>query len=125
MILSPDRSIYGKLIEDLSNSYSMGTYHYPYMCTNMHNTIVHWRNRAACYGLRAPPGDVVFAQDNNYSLTSGKMHANGGQKELMELSKDSCFKFQEFGHFANKCLNRDKIGKTHANFITKKRPTAT
>ena len=95
------------------------------MRTNMHDTIVHWRNRAARYGLRAPPDGVVFAQDNNDGATSGKVHANGGQKELMELSKDSCFKFQEFGHFANKCLNRAKIGKTHANVITKKRPTAT
>ena len=91
----------------------------------MHDTIVHWRNRAARYGLRALPGDAVFAQDNNDGATSEKMHANVGQKELRDLSKFKCFKFQEFGHFANKCPDGAKIDKTHANVITKKRPTAT
>ena len=93
MLLSLDRSIYGKLVEYLSNSYSMGTDHYPQMRANMHDTIVNWRNRAACYGLRSPPGDVVFTQDNKKGPTSGKMHANGGQKELRDLSTVKCFKF--------------------------------
>ena len=35
MILSLDRSIYGKLMEDLSKSYSMGTYQYPRTCAKM------------------------------------------------------------------------------------------
>ena len=85
----------------------------------MDNTIVHWQNRAARYGLYAPPGAVVFAQDNNDGTTSGKTHANNGQRELRDLSKFKCFKFQEFSHFSNKCPNGDKIGDMHANVGTK------
>ena len=80
MILSLDRSIYGKPIKDLSKYYSMGTNQYSWTRTKMHNTIVHWRHRAARYGLRASPGAVVFTQDNTYGLNSGKMHANNGQR---------------------------------------------
>ena len=85
----------------------------------MHNTIVHWRHRAARYGLRASPGAVVFTQDNTYGLNSGKMHANNGQRYPRDLSKVKCFRCQEFGHFSNKCPNEAKIGETHANVGTK------
>ena len=60
MILSLDRSIYGKPIKDLSKYYSMGNNQYPWTRTKMHNTIVHWQNRPARYILRDPSGAVVF-----------------------------------------------------------------
>ena len=92
MILSLDRSIYGKPIKDLSKYYSMGTNQYSWTRTKMHNTIVHWRNQAARYDLHVPPGTVVFAQDNCDGPTSGEMNDNGGQKEPRELSKVKGFK---------------------------------
>ena len=46
------------------------------------------------------------------------MHANDGEREPMDLRKVKCFKFQQFGHFTNKCSNRSKIGETHANVGT-------
>ena len=56
----------------------MGTDQYPRTCAKMHDTIVHWQKRAAHYVLRAPPGAVVFAQDNDNNSASIKMHANDG-----------------------------------------------
>ena len=41
MILSLERSIYGKLIEELLNSYSMGTDQYPWNLNKMNDTIIH------------------------------------------------------------------------------------
>ena len=65
MLLSLYLSIYGKLIEDLPNYYSMGIDQYPQTRAKMHDTIAHWQNRAARYGLHALPRSVVFAQDND------------------------------------------------------------
>ena len=87
MFLILDRSIYGKLTEDLSSSYSMGIDQYPRTRAKMHDTIVHWRNHAARYSLHALPGAVVFAQDNDDGPTSGEIHANDGQREPRYLSK--------------------------------------
>ena len=78
MLLILDSLIYGKLIKDLWKSYSLGTDQYPRTRTKIHNTIVHWRNRAARYSLLAPPGDIVFAQDNEKYSSKGKTHANDG-----------------------------------------------
>ena len=39
ILLSLDRSIYGNIIKNLFNSYSMGTYQYPRTCSKMNNTI--------------------------------------------------------------------------------------
>ena len=75
MILSLDRSIYGKIIKELSNSYSMGAYQYPRTPAKMHDTIVHWRNRASLYGLCAPPGAIVFSHDNDNVPASGEIYA--------------------------------------------------
>ena len=80
MLLSIDRSIYGKLIDYLSNSYLMGIYQYPQTCSKMHNTIVHWRNHATCYILHAPPGDMVFVQHNDDDLAKGKTQSNNVQR---------------------------------------------
>ena len=92
MFLSLGRSIYGKLIGDLSNSYSMRTYQYPWTRANMHDTIVHWQNRAAYYGLHTHPGAGVFTQSNNNGPTSGKTHAKDGQRDPRDLSNVNCFK---------------------------------
>ena len=80
IILILGRSIYWKLIEDLSQSYLMGTNQYLLTRVIMHNTIVHWWNCTVCYGLRTPPGAIVFMQDNNGNSANGKMHANDGQR---------------------------------------------
>ena len=80
IILILDRLIYGNMIEDLLNSYSMGTDQYPQTRSKMHNTIVHWRNRADHYGICAPPGAVVLVQDNEYDSSNGKMHTNDFQR---------------------------------------------
>ena len=69
------------------NYYSMWTNQYPQPHAKMQDTIVHWRNFAARYSLRAPPGAVIFAQDNNNNPASGEMHANDGQREPRDLSK--------------------------------------
>ena len=68
----------------------------------MNDTIFYWRNCAACYNLRASPGAIILAQDNNNEPASGKTHTNDGQREPMDLSKVKCFKCQEFFHLANK-----------------------
>ena len=93
MLLSLDRSIYGKLIEDLSNSYLVGTNHYPHTRAKMQDTIVCCRNRAARYGLCTPPGAVIFVQDNyNYSA-NGETHSHNGHREPQYLSKVKCFRW--------------------------------
>ena len=73
-------SINGKLIKDLYNSYSMGENQYLWTRTKMHNIIFPWWNCASRYGLRAPPGAVVFAQDNDNVPVSGKTNTNNGQR---------------------------------------------
>ena len=58
----------------------MGTNQYPRIRTNMNDTIFHWRNHINLYGLRAPPGAVIFAQDNNDDSANGEIHVNDGQR---------------------------------------------
>ena len=72
----------------------MGIYKYPRTRAKMHDTIFHWRNHSACYSLCAPPGTVVFAQDNDDSPTSSEMASNNFQREPRYLSKVKCFKCQ-------------------------------
>ena len=55
MLLSLDHSMYENIIKDLPNSYSMGIDQYPQTRANMHDTIIHWQNRASCYRLQLPP----------------------------------------------------------------------
>ena len=115
MLLSLDRSIYRKLIEDLSNSYLVDTNHYPHTRAKMQDTIVCCRNRAARYGLRTPPGAVIFVQDNYDDSANGETHSHNGQREPQYLSKVKCFRCQKFGHFVNKGPNGAKTGETHEN----------
>ena len=92
MILILERSIYGKIIEELSNYYYIETEQYPWTRAKMHNTIVHSHICTTRYGLRAPPGAIVFSQDNSDGRTSIKMYANNIQREPRDLSKVKCFK---------------------------------
>ena len=118
MLLGLDRSIYGKLIENPFKYYSMVTNQYPRTCSNMHDTIFHWRNRSDLYKLSAPPGAVVFAQESENEPANGYTHAANGQKEP-HLSKVKCFKDQKNFYLSNNCPNRANTGKTHANVGTK------
>ena len=70
----------------------MGTDQYPRTCAKIHNIIVHWWNRAACYSLRAPPGAVVFAQDNENDSANSDTHTNNGHRYLQDLRKVKCFR---------------------------------
>ena len=84
-----------------------------------HYTIVHWWNRTARYNLRAPPGAVIFVQDNDDNTSNGKTHTNDGHSDPRYLSKFKCFRCYKFGHFSNKYPNGANTGNTHANVVTK------
>ena len=91
-ILILDCSIYGKLIKDLYNSHSMGIDHYPRKHSKTQDIIFHWPNHAARYGLRLPPGAIVFTQDNDDGPTGDKMNANNFQRKPRYLNKFKYFK---------------------------------
>ena len=121
MLLRLYRSIYGKLIKDLLKSYSMGTNQYSKTRAKMQDTIFHCRNRASCYVLCAPPGAVIFVQDNNDNMVNVKTHTSDCQRDPWELIKVKYLRCQEFGHFTNMCPNGANIGKTHANVSTEEK----
>ena len=69
------------------NSYLTGINQYPRTRSKMHNTIVHWQDRASCYGIHMPPDAIFFVQDNDDDSSKGKTHANTVQREPQDLSK--------------------------------------
>ena len=92
MLLILDCSIYVKLIKDLLNYYLMGADQYQLTRSKMLNTIVHWQNCTDRYGLCAPPGAIVFTQDNDNDSANGETHANDGQRETEDLRRVKCFR---------------------------------
>ena len=78
MIISLDHLIYRKRIENLYNSYYMYIDHCLQTRANIDDTIVHWRNWADRYSLRASPGAVIFAYESDVDLYKNETHANDG-----------------------------------------------
>ena len=68
LLLSCDCSIYGKLVEEMGNSYTMGKVKHPRTLTNMQNLLANWRNSARTTPRR-PTDGLSFTQEivNNKS----------------------------------------------------------
>ncbi len=124
-ILGSDRSRYGRLIEELENSYLMGENNYPVTVTGAYGLLTNWkqdpRNLMRGIGLDsvsftnvddggADGKDVALAND-------GKPRGKGGGKK--DKSDIKCFKCQKFGHYSNECKEetQDKDRETGATML--------
>jgi Zinc knuckle len=94
-VLGSDRVRYGKLIEDLENSFIQGDDKYPTELTEAYNLLLHWKQ------------DPRVAVRADYATGSGDgvAFANSGyeSKGKKDLSHITCFNCKEKGHYANKC----------------------
>jgi hypothetical protein len=105
--LGSDRNRYGKLIEDLENSYLQGNNNYPKKVQDAYTLLVNWkqdpRNMVRMGGMW---GDgVVFNNNGTESENSGTTLVTGGAWKGHNKDHITCFKCHEKGHYADSCPN--------------------
>jgi hypothetical protein len=108
-----DRTRYGKLMEDLKNSYLLGQNNYPTNLTDAYNLVVNWsqdpRNMVH-YGA-GPNDGVVFAHNTEESEEEIEEQDDG--VALANLGKNNnkkhitCFICKKRGHYHTQCPDKD------------------
>jgi hypothetical protein len=91
-----DRGRYGKLIEEVENTYLKGNNHYPHTPTKAYNLLVNYKNYSANKrtAVRGRLEQVAFVTDGK-KLKTGK-----------EFSHIECFKCGEMGHYKSDCQEK-------------------
>ena len=70
LLLSCDRSIYGKLVEDMGNIYAMGQYKYHQTLPNIQDLLTNLHNSAWTM-LRSPTSGLAFLQERRNNEGTG------------------------------------------------------
>ncbi len=103
-LLSADRTRFGRLVEDLENSYIEGNNRYPQTLEEAHKRLEYWKQdpRNMIKAVGADADGVAFAQN--------------GEKKQVDVTQVTCFICKDKGHYANKCPKRakDTEGQVHA-----------
>lgn len=107
-ILGADRSRYGRLIEEMENSFIKGKDEYPTTLTDAYNLLVYWRQnpRYMSPGMQGSDG-VSFANVGGTD-TTGRGGGRGGSRGGRGASRNvKCFNCGE-NHYASNCPNKDE-----------------
>jgi Zinc knuckle len=105
-ILGSDRTRYGKLLEDLENSYLQGDNKYPTNVDEAHSLISYWKQdpRNVVQSLGPDGAGMAFITQGDQNKEIGKEK----DKNKKDLSKITCFNCYEKGHYSNNCPNPKK-----------------
>lgn len=98
-ICAADRSRYGKLMEDLENSYVQGHDKYPKAMTSAFNLLIYWRYTpvpAQGIGTRGNDGLAFATTDEGRKGTSKK-------KPEPPIEEIQCYRCKCMGHYAGDC----------------------
>jgi hypothetical protein len=103
-----DRNRYGKMLEDLENSYLQGRDECPRTMTAAYNLMVHWRNSTKVTESTGNPGGEGVAFTNvtaDEDSKQGTALTTEGQLEKRDISHITCFNCGEKGHYSSDCSN--------------------
>jgi hypothetical protein len=106
-----DRTRYGRMLEDLKNSYLMGQNNYPTNLTDAYNLVVNWQQdprNMVHYGA-GPNDGVVFNHNTKESdEEEGKVtlanHGKGNKNHI------TCFNCNKRGHYHTQCPEKGTGG---------------
>lgn len=117
-IVHADRSRYGKLIEDLENTYVQGIDRYPESLDKAYTLLMFWKHdpRNTARMLGSSSDGIAFAQSDS---DDGTVFAQSGapndyNKPVKDLSHITCFSCNKKGHYASKCpKSKETQGAVH------------
>jgi hypothetical protein len=96
LLMGADKRRYGALVEEFNNSYVAGIDKYPKSLEATLKLLSNYQDSKAGLVKR---GD---------GTEDGRLTASFAQKGKKDLSKIQCHACKEYGHYANKCPNREK-----------------
>jgi hypothetical protein len=94
-ILGSDRLRFGKLVEDMENSYLQGNNKYPTTVVGAHHLLANWKQDPR-HGLREVSGGEINFVNADGEKRKGKVKS---KKEV------ECHRCKQMGHYANECDN--------------------
>ena len=108
-VYSADRTRYGRLIEDLENSYTQGDNKYPKMLMRAFNLLIYWKCTTTQEPLNPPPmnGDGL-----SFITTDGEKHSTRSKRTKPPIKQIQCFRCKSMGHYAGDCTGIRKDGNT-------------
>jgi Zinc knuckle len=120
-MLGADRTRYGKLIEDLENSYLQGQSNYPKTVTEAYNVLSNWKQDPRNFVRMGKTGTegVVFNTNGEKATEPGTGTVLANVAKKPEKSKDhiTCFKCNEKGHYASECPQKEEKTETAAQLL--------
>ena len=116
-ILGADRTRYGRLIENMENSFLQGQDTYPKTVNNAYNLIANWKQdpRNLMRAIGSINDGITFtttteANDDATTLTTSSSIGKGDKgknKGKQSKSHIKCFKCNTMGHYSNECPNEE------------------
>ena len=116
-LMGADRTRYGKLLEDLENSYLQGRDDYPKTLNEAYTLLMYWRQNPKNYArmMGGITDGVAFTNAEGRSDQQSIVNANAGAKSKRDKADVTCHKCQEKGHYANECTNAKKKDDTNSS----------
>ncbi|KAI2492174.1 hypothetical protein MHU86_22370 [Fragilaria crotonensis] len=93
-ILCSDRLRFGKLVENMENSYLQGNNKYPKTMVAANHLLAHWKHEARLGTRDVHDGEISFVNDGDKKT--------GKTKDKKDVT---CHRCKEKGHYANECDN--------------------
>ena len=111
-ILGADKIRFGKLLEDLENSYTQGDDKYPKTMTDAYKLLVNWkqdpRNLMRAVRPGTTTGEVAFVNvDDDVSEMTGTALVTVAGRDGREHPNIRCYQCQRMGHYASSCPGGD------------------
>ena len=112
-ILGEDKTQFGKLMEDLENSFTQGDEKYPVDLTEAYKLLTNWKQfmQSAC---RSAPLEAAFMNAGTEKLPD-MTFSNIGQvprAPQLDITTIQCYNCNKMGHYSNECPNPEVAGRT-------------